>query len=99
MRLFSDYVKRLANMYNNALLSPKASGVVWTSKDGRKTTIADMEATHAKHIVAMVQRELEQGKCAYLDKDGKIAFALLMTQLVDDKLAMIDDEGNLRISK
>lgn len=98
-RLFTDVVKRLAHTYTNTALSPRAADVEWISKDGSRTKIADMEPTHAKHIVALMIRELQQNKCAYLNSEGRVEFATLMDQLVDNKVAFVDDDQHLRIQK
>lgn len=98
-KFFTEMTKRLSHAYANTALSPRAADVEWVSKDGRRTKVIDMEPTHAKHIVALLVRELNDGKCAYLDSTGKIAFAHLMEQLVDGKKAFIDDQEHLRITK
>jgi hypothetical protein len=98
MKIFSDAAKKVVRTYTNLRLSEQAAAEVWVSQDGRRTTIEEMEPTHAKHIVAKLLRELEDGKCAYMSKDGRVVYAPLMEGLVDDEKAFIDDAGKLRLT-
>lgn len=96
MKIFTEAMKKLAHRYVNLKLSPKARDVMWVSGDRSVISIKDMEPTHAKHIVAMIKRNLDDGMCAYMGEDGRIKFAPLMENLVDNEKAFTDEQGRLR---
>ena len=99
MKIFDVAAKKLAHYYVNLRLSKNARDVVWVSADGRRTNVEDMEPTHAKHALALIVRRLSENKCAYLNSEGRVTFAELMPNLVEDKVAFQDDQNHIRIQK
>jgi non-homologous end joining protein Ku len=73
-----------------------AADQIWCSANKRTFKIADMENSHAKHVLALIVRNLRKGQVAFTDisnPQSPVKFSDVMEQLKDGhKAAFIGDK-------
>lgn len=72
---------------------------VWVARNGRAVKIKDMSNAHVRNALGLIVRKLHENKVAYLGKlTGRVNFADLMHNLVDNEKAFLDEKGQINIT-